>query len=552
MDNNKLVFLKNRINDRLDDMKSDMSPIRYKLYRKMIESKSSVEELLSIENFDIQFELIEYIRELKSSVEFNSVESEQIGLNTEQVSNKQDNTDDTQESTEANKSTTDSFDSVKYFDNALKDKSVDFLLDILTELDDPVLATNIHFVIKSRIDAMPPEEKYRYELMESNKQEAIRKRFIKETEVDDESWSAETEEDEEDSEYLAQELLAYSNKQSDDWDDEDEDDEPTEEELAELNGLSTDSDDEDDDDWDLDESDEEAEEEYIDPSELTNEQAEKIAELRQMKVDFSEEDDGLDFGLDEEPRGSVTFTDEHEEKQETKKEVEFTDEDDWDSDDEEEDDEEALLREYAEQSGSSSDSDDDWDDDSDFDEYEVFEEELQSASTQTTEAETDDWDDEDESDEEDEEYYGELPSEQATSNITFDEDDWGDEENDDDEITEEELSMNGLLSSESTPSTEEKDEWDDDDEDDWGDEFIDVSGAETESLEVIDLRANADLDKHIDSMKRKVTEDKLFMNGTKRGEQTQHMFNIINGVLGASKKSIENTAERVNKSTWLD
>ena len=63
--------------------------------------------------------------------------------------------------------------------------------------------------------------------------------------------------------------------------------------------------------------------------------------------------------------------------------------------------------------------------------------------------------------------------------------------------------------------------------------------------------------------KRQMTSNKIFLNNTKRGEQTQQMFNFINGLFGgtaklaakaskSAKRTVVNGAQRINNSSYFN
>ena len=79
-------------------------------------------------------------------------------------------------------------------------------------------------------------------------------------------------------------------------------------------------------------------------------------------------------------------------------------------------------------------------------------------------------------------------------------------------------------------------------------EFEDDIPSEEESNSGFDnfFENNSGNAQNTQPLKRQKTKDKIFINGTKRGKQTQDMFNLINGIVNFTGKAVSNASKRIN------
>ena len=515
----KVTFFKNRILKRIEELHPYMSDIKYRLYRTMISDCNSFDEIREIAELDLQFNLIKYIKDIEYKLEENNTNLHEIEVLTSNTS----------------KSLKLNIISPKKNINISEpsnNETSDIDLSTLGEdmEDEEVLASAANLLM-SRLASIPPEELYR-EQLENYEENELSEEYIDEIDVSDESLYYDGGDEEEE------------NDEDDELDIEEDDTEYSDDDLG------VDNDDIEDDDLEF---------EDINEDELGLNEEDKY-DINDIVPDFSnesyDEDDELDFGYNKSDNDDFDINEDElfDDSIEDESDDETEDETDWDSlgDDmfDESDDEEEIEDET------------DWDSLGD----DMFDE---SEDDDTEEDETD-WDSlgDDMFDESDDE-----ESEEEDNDIDFDTlgDDMFDESDDEDEIeddtSDEETDWDSLGDdmfdeSDNDDNIDELDFNDDDEETDNIDELdlddedsFDIDESEFEYEEPDDTESFDDFfdTKNVNEVKhdnkRKLAPKTVFVNGTKRGKQTQDMFNMLDSILSGFGKASKKAGQAVKKST---
>lgn len=275
----------------------------------------------------------------------------------------------------------------------------------------------------------------------------------------------------------------------------------------------------------------------------------------------------------------------------------WEDSEDEDIDDDSEDDEDAEDSIWDDSEDDFDDSDEDYegglfeDDDDEYEDYgdDVIQQDLYSSDTLNYGDEDDEdsiWDSSEE-DEDDEDDLGLLEQGMAGASVDedsiwddsleeededYDEDsegleDFEDEEDEDEdsiwdssEEDYDEDSVDVTDSSESEDDEEDADSiWDDSDEDDFEDfDLYTEKSEEKVKKDYEDIFSSNGTIKS-ETQKRVISREKAFVNGTKRGQETQEMFNIIGKIMdgtlaffGMAKKKGAKTVKSLSDSSMFD
>ena len=509
--NNRINFFKNKIKDRLEELRPYMSDIKYRLYKTMIEKCSSLDEIREMAELDMQFSLIKYLKELEDKLKSRDISLDEL----EALANRAPKTQ------------------LSIITPKKKEKKVD-LQDIdVTELgdaleDEDVLAS-MASLLMSRINTEPIEQ--------SN---------VDEGDEDDLSDTIDNLGDafEEDKDF------DLSEEDEEDYDGTDEDEFDLDEiygdsEIEDAERLTDDSEDEFDlsemyeDSEDIDEDDEESDE--YDLSDFEDDY------FKDDDTEDDEESDGLDID-------SLTDDDL------------FEEDDDFEDEDDEPDDELDI---------DSLTDDDLFEEDADEDEEDDIESEeldLDSLTDDDLFEDDDDFDDDTEDDNSDTLDIDNMPDDDI-----FDDDDEYDEDSEDEDEDSDSgnrdpfssLDMDDIFSDDEDPDDDMGDESESDESDsglelDLGDIFGDDDELDTD-IDESDLKpstpkkddfddffntrvnATSNSNNQAVTIPRNKSTDKIFINGTARGNQTQKMFNFLVGMIDRTESIFSKKNKRTNR-----
>ena len=461
-DEQRIIFLKKRILNRLEEVQECMSNTKYKLYKTIVNDCNSFDEIREIAELDMQLGLIDYVRKLKYSLDKNNISIGDI----EAINNYSDKPQ--------------KLSLILPSKNINQTQKLDDI-DISTlgeDIEDEEVLAAASSILLSRLNAIPPEELYR-EQIEDYEDDELSEEHIDDIDVSYDDLYSNSEDDDEEEDEL-------------DFDDIDE---------SEL-GIDDEEEDDEEDELDFDD---------IDESELGIDEDEK-QDINDIVPDFSNEtdyeDDELDFGNNESNDIDNISDDDIF--------IDNDDESDNESDDESED--------------------TDWD----------------SLGDDLFEEDNDNFDDD--SDDESDEDISSLDNIDADDLFCDDdsEDEYG-EDGEDDEDDEDDDALSDIDNIE-----DDSDESDLDDTDFEYDEPTD----DAESFDDFFKSKNVN-DINNKKKKRDVTQQKIFINGSRRGQQTQDMFNMLNNMFGGFgragsklgntfKKSIKTGVNKINKSSFFN
>ena len=460
-DEQRIIFLKKRILNRLEEVQECMSNTKYKLYKTIVNDCNSFDEIREIAELDMQLGLIDYVRKLKYSLDENNISIDDI----EAINNYSDKPQ--------------KLSLILPSKNINQTQKLDDI-DISTlgeDIEDEEVLAAASSILLSRLNAIPPEELYREQIEDYEDDE------LSEEHIDDIDVSYDD---------------LYSNSGDDEEDDDDEEEDELDFDDIDESELGIDDEEEDDEDDELDFED-------IDESELGIDEEEK-QDINDIVPDFSnetdDEDDELDFGNNESNDIDNISDDDIF--------IDNDDESDNESDDESED--------------------TDWD----------------SLGDDLFEEDNDNFDDD--SDDESDEDISSLDNIDADDLFCDD-----DSEDEYDEDGEDDDALSDIDNIE-----DDSDEFDLDDTDFEYDEPTD----DAESFDDFFKSKNVN-DINNKKKKRDVTQQKIFINGSRRGQQTQDMFNMLNNMFGGFgragsklgntfKKSIKAGVNKINKSSFFN
>lgn len=515
----KIQFFKDKIANRLTELKPYMSDVKYRMYMSIIKDCKDLDELREMAEMDLQFNMVQYISEITDKIKLSDTSIDEL----EAVIN---------QNTRAAKLT------VIMPKKKEKVETYEEVVDNIDEIieDEEVLNATANLLYMRMQTAVPSEldtSSLEYEDdEEDNSLVSFDSIEADDIEDSDEEYAEDgDEDDEEEDEYTNEEDLVdpdddyYYNQDEDDEEDNNDDDYFDDIDEESFYSLGGEEDTEDDEEDKKDIENEVEKEQPIDfgtPITKDESSTESLSELFDDTDALKEDEQYLDdidpddlFGADEE--------DDY-----------FEDEEDEEYDDEEEDDEyEEEIDPDDDYANEENDEEDDEDDDINIDDMYGDEDDDEEDDDDEDDIDIDDM----YGDDEEEEDYDEEDELDALESIDPDEMFGGDDEEDDEdeEDSDDDLNVDDMYGDE-----EDEDEFDIDEDELTGD--IDEEEANESNLN--SLFDNAPSIPNTPPRKRAKTQDKVFINGTKRGKQTQDMFNVILNMMDKASKLKNKTARR--------
>lgn len=520
IDSKKIQFFKEKIKNRLTELRPYMSDVKYRMYMSVIGDCKDLDELREMAEMDLQFNMVKYLNELTDKIKLSDTSIDEL----EAVINQNTRAAKLTVIVPKKKEKTTTYEEVvENIDEVLEDKDV-------LEASANILWQRLNNPTPSDVDISDADSEDDDDIEIDSISEDI-------YEIDEYDDAALEEAYGEDDDEEAEDTLEI--------DEIDEYDDAALEELYEeeeyLDGL----DDIDDiDELDEDEDNEEDEQDEEDETELNDEE---------KPIDFGgnneAEEEPIDFGVD-------TTEDTEQNTSNNNPDDEFGLDslglDDMyslgeDEDDEDENDDVINIDDLFGDDDQAYDEDDDYalDEDEDEDEDEE-DDELNIDDMYGDEDEEDDDTEEDEEDDELEldEMYGDEDDSEDDEEDNKEEDDFesldpddmfGDDEPEEEDEDEQESESDELNPDDMYGDNEDDDQFDIDESELTGD----VDNTDSD-LNTLFENTSTTENKAIPPQKRVKTQDKVFINGTQRGKQTQDMFNMIFGIAGKVSK-LKNT-----------
>lgn len=497
-DEKKIQFFKNKISTRLEELHPYMSDVKYKLYQTMIDDCSSYDEIREMAELDLQFNMIRYVKDLENQLKLNDTNIEEL----EAVTNK-------------NKR------AARMVVISPKEKKVetpvvsdDDLATLGEDIEDEEVLASAANLLFMRMQNTPPEDLYN----DPNDFEEE----VSENEIDN----------------------------------------------IDMGDLFEDTDEinESDDEFDLSDMDNDIEDETIneDDNDIEDTDTDKL-DIKEYQNLNDEDDEIIDFGT-------------YDNNQYTKNTDESTDEFDIDDNDLFGDDD----SDYDEVGNSDIESDefdiddddlfgdDDNEEDSDnTDDFDIDDDELFGDDGSEDDSDLDSSEQTDDFDIDDDELFGDaedeieedISEEDSNSNNTddFDIDDnelFGDADNEEDEDLFDDTDDSDEIDNIDDIDTDELFGDDDSDDEDDNDDPFDIDESEFAPEEPEDdiddffselNKSNKNNSNTNKPVKREINTQKIFINGSKRGEQTQKMFTMINNIMGGTSKFMRKASSNVKK-----
>ena len=502
----RVKFFKNRIVARLEELRPYMSDVKYRLYQSMIADCTSLDEIREMAELDLQFNMIKYLKDLEDKLKLSDTNIEELEAVTNQT-------------TRAAKLSIISPKKSVEKTNIEIASEVD-LSTLGEDLEDEEILASAANILMMRLATMPPEEMFREEL-ENYEENHLTIDDIDDISVDDSDYY--TGEDEEELE---------EEDDADLFEDINEEELGLYDESPSINEIKSDFSNNIDDDSEIIDLDADSGFSLDDLDSLDTLES-------QLFNDLDNKDDTDDLDNDFEDIDESELFGEYDDTEDDE-----TEDTDWDSlgDD---------LFDDSEDIGDDDESEDtDWDSLGDdlFDDSIDFEDDSEDDSEGT------DWDSlgddlfDDSDDDIDEDDNDDFEDDLDDNSDDLDNIDADDLFGDDDDDLEDDIDNIEDFEDDGIDDIEFEDVEPEDNLDDFDDFFKRVDKAEQLRVET--------------KPKREITSQKIFLNGTKRGEQTQQMFNMLNGIFGNAgrianktssniKKKVVNGANRINNSEFL-
>ena len=183
-DEQRIIFLKKRILNRLEEVQECMSNTKYKLYKTIVNDCNSFDEIREIAELDMQLGLIDYVRKLKYSLDKNNISIGDI----EAINNYSDKPQ--------------KLSLILPSKNINQTQKLDDI-DISTlgeDIEDEEVLAAASSILLSRLNAIPPEELYR-EQIEDYEDDELSEEHIDDIDVSyDDLYSNSEDDDEEEDE----------------------------------------------------------------------------------------------------------------------------------------------------------------------------------------------------------------------------------------------------------------------------------------------------------------------------------------------------------------
>ena len=501
-----LLFMKDRIREKINLIKNRMSDMKYRLYTIKIDSAKTIDEVRAISEIQSQLDFIEYLKKIDTQIK---------SLDT--------NVDDI-EQTNLKDSAITRFSIIEPSSNKKNVKPSIDTIDLLNDLNDEELF-NTMLDIGDKQEENSKALGY-YDDDEDEVDEDTDSEFADFDDEDDPLGEFDEDEDEED-----------DSDEFGDFDDEDyddsmfEDDDGTDSEFADF----------DDDD------------------EYTN---------SMFEDDESDEDDSSDeFGdFEEDTDTSDMFIDDDEDEDDTDSEfADFDDDDEYtnsmfEDDDKESDDSEFGDFEDESEFDDSYDDEDEDDIDSEFGDFDDNDDSMFDEDEDSDDSMFSDFDDSDsEYDEQYADYDDEDEDEFSTDTDEFDPDNIFDDDDEDSDFEELDEEDNEFEDFDDDSDSDNMFEDFDDDEDDTNDDSSEIRETSGSDFEDFDDFDNTFVNRNVQRQQNNqssairkphnVNRGNVFKNGSERGEKTQKTFDSITRLFGGASKVAKKAGHKISKTS---
>ena len=474
----KIVYFKNRILDRLEELRPYMSDTKYRLYIAMVNDCKSFDEIREMADLDLQFSMIKYIKEVEGKLSDANTNVHEL----EAVTN--------QNSRAAQLSV---IKPIKKEDKTNIAVAMDIDISTLGEdMEDEEILASAANILMLRMMNTPPEELYREEL-ENYEENEFTEEGVDNLDVDlDEMYQD----------------IDYDDPEEDEQDEfdidiEDEDEYTEDENKVNLSDLASAKD-----------LLNELNSEEDDSLDFGNEQEDIIVDEADIFADSEDDiDDAFGYNSDDEDDFDIDSIDDSDLFGDDDSFDDAEDEDDFDIDSMDDSDLFGDNEEYDEEDDIESD---DFDIDS-IDDSDIFDD-------------SDYIDDEDIEDDSSDDNWDSLGDDMFDNS-----DDSDDMDFEDDEDTVDNIDADDLFGDDSF-------EEDDDSEFDLDESDFEFEEPEDDFDDFFKDSAS------VEKPKREITVDKIFINGTDRGKQTQDMFNMLNKIFGGTEKLFNKAAKKTKQT----
>ena len=515
---NKVLFFKNKIKNRIEELKPFMSDLKYKLYISMIEDCDNLEEIREMAELDLQFNMIKYVRDLDNKLKLSDTNIEEL----EAVANRNNRAIKLTVIAPKKKKT-----------NRQIAKDFDFST-IGEDLEDEEMLACAANLLYMQLQNTPIEE-----LQSEYNEEYINEDDIDSVDLDEELYDNDEEihDNDEDTEFGNFELEIDIDE---DYNNIDEDDNNIDEDY---NNIDEDYNniDEDDEIIDFGLDDNRNTEIHIDSM---------VAKVKGQDIDSMELDSMFEDN-DEEDEQDIDSVDldsifEEEYNEDDEQDIDSVDLDSiFEEEDEQEEDEQDIDDMNLESMFEEEYDEEDEQDIDDVDLDSMFEEEDDDEQ-EDDEQDIDDMnldsmfeEDEDDEQEEDDEISVIDSINNSDLDSIFGEDDFVEDE-EDSSLDIDSIDTDSLFGDEEDDS--------DDSEFDIDDSEFEMNEPEEDNFEDFFNRNHNSSTPTVTS-NREITVNKIFINGTRRGKQTQQMFNILGSIFNKTesiaKKAVKSTKDTI-------
>jgi len=507
----KIQFFKNKIIARLDELKPFMSDVKYRLYISIINDCTNIDDIRDMAELDMQFNMIKYVNEIADKLKLSNTNIGEL----EAVTN---------QNIKAAKITIIEPKKKEAKSNAEIANEID-LSTLEEDLEDEEILASAANMLMMRLKIASPEELYNED--EEDDAEIDIDYMIEELDYNED----EPEESKEETNKKKDQANQTEINPDDEIIDFGMDDKPSKDKEDNTDNINIDElefeEEEDNSFNNIDDLEFEEEEDY-EANEIEEDAFSNIDEL-----DFDDEEEDYEAEEEEDALDSIDNLDFEEE------DYEAEEEDSPDSENEEDTFNSVDNLDFEEE-------DYEAEDDSDDNEEDTFD----SIDNLDFEEEENDYEAEDDSDDNEEDTFNSI------DNLDFEEEndyEAEDDETDDENILDDidNIDTDNLFSDE----VEDEPEEDNDNMFDIDESELSFDGPDDEEEDTFEnfFKNNKEntANKTVTPIKRELTTQRVFINGTKRGDQTQQMFNILTGIFNKTgkftKKVAANTATTVKR-----